>query len=272
VNERRRLAVALTLPALVVLAMFFVPLDDVARGNAAARGNEAAQAPSILDRIFARGSGTAGGIRRSTTPVAGEESYDWADILKLDGITYSAGLLNGGRALRDDDLGGEVGRVSFRLNGSVPPIGYVPKDGDAAYLDPGTPLYGVNGYLSSFRLAARRAGRLVLFEAVTNPNAHTGRDLLDIDGKVKSVALDENDPRAIARSIDRPEEVATLVEMVLNARVEPGVKFGKRTEYVSFRLLDGTAVTFQFAGDAGNLSRGITGLPREFASLLAPNP
>jgi hypothetical protein len=271
VDERKRLAVALTLPAVVVIAMFLVPLDSVARGSNVARGNEAVASPGILDALFSRGGEVLGARpRRSNAAPASQESYDWADILRVDGITYSAGLLNAGRALRDEDLGGEVARVNARLNGNVPAIGYEPKDGDAAYLDPGTPLYGVNGYLSSFRLAARRAGRLVLFEVVTNPNAHTGRDLLDIDGKVKSIAVDSSDPRAIARSIDRLEDVATLVRMVLDARVDAGSKLGKRTEYVSFRLLDGTAVTFQFASAAGNLSRGITGLPREFASLVAP--
>jgi hypothetical protein len=43
----------------------------------------------------------------------------------------------------------------------------------AAYLDPGTPLYAVDGYRPSFRLAARREGRLVLYEAAENPSART---------------------------------------------------------------------------------------------------
>jgi hypothetical protein len=268
VNERKRFAVALALPTLVVVAMFFVPLDDVARGN------EAARPPGLFDGIFPRETtGPNGRPRRSTpAPAAKDSSYDWADILRLNGITYSAGLLNAGRALHEEDLGSQVAAVSAKLNGNVPPIGYEPKDGDAAYLEPGTPLFPVNGYATSFRLAARRNGRIVLFEALTNPNARIGRDLLDIEGKVKSIALDSSDPRAIARSIDRPEDVSAFVDMVLSARVDPAVSFGRRTEFVSFRLLDGTAVTLQYAGDTRNLARGITGLPREFASLVALQP
>jgi hypothetical protein len=263
-TERTRLAVAVLLPALVVLAMFLAPLDGVARGSQEAR------APGFLESLLSRGSEGSGGRAKATAIPAGQEaSYDWPDILVLGGITYSAGLLNGGRALREEDLGGEVARVSAKLNGNVQPGRYEPKDGDAAYLQPGTPVYSVKGYLQTFRLAARRGTGLALFEVLTNPRAHVGRELLDIDGKVTSVSVHATNPRATGRVIDRPDDVAALVAMILNARVEPG-PFSKHTAYVSFRLIDGTAVTFQFAAETGNLSRGIVGLPREFASLVAP--
>jgi hypothetical protein len=263
-TERTRLAVALLLPALVVIAMFFAPLDDVARGSQEAR------MPGFLESLLSRGSEGSGGRANATAAPAGQEaSYDWADILQLDGIRYSAGLLNAGRALRQEDLGGEVARVSAKLNGNVQPSRYEPKDGDAAYLQPGTPVYSVNGYLQTFRLAAPRGAGFALFEVLINPKAHAARELLDIDGKVKSVSVNTTDPRATGRVIDRPEDVAAIVAMILNARVEP-VPFSKRTAYVSLRLLDGTAVTFQFAAETGSLSRGIVGLPREFASLVAP--
>ena len=43
----------------------------------------------------------------------------------------------------------------------------------AAYLDPGTAVYAVRGYRPSFRLAARREGKPVLFEAAENPRVGT---------------------------------------------------------------------------------------------------
>jgi hypothetical protein len=46
----------------------------------------------------------------------------------------------------------------------------------AAYLDPGTAVYAVRGYRPSFRLAARREGKPVLFEAAENPRAGTRPD------------------------------------------------------------------------------------------------
>ena len=52
------------------------------------------------------------------------------------------------------------------------------KDGDAAFLDIGTRVYTVKGYLPTFRLAAYLDGVLQLYEADTNPCARTGADLL----------------------------------------------------------------------------------------------
>ena len=50
-------------------------------------------------------------------------------------------------------------------------------------------MHAVNGYRPSFRLAARREGRLLLFEAFDNPRARTWGDLLDLDGKVARITI-----------------------------------------------------------------------------------
>jgi YD repeat-containing protein len=76
---------------------------------------------------------------------------------------------------------------------AIDDVDFVQVDGityDAAFLDPGTPLHAVRGYRTSFRLAAHRDGRLVLYEVFENPQARTWGDLLDLDGKVARVAID----------------------------------------------------------------------------------
>ena len=267
-DERKRLAVAVGLPMIVLAAMLFAPLDAVARRDGPVESDQGA-----LGAISPSASESSEPKPRRSTPVpATAESYDWADVVQVGGITYSAGLLYAGRALRDEDLGSEIAQVTAKLNGNVKPLGYALKDGDAAYLEPGTSLYAVNGYRPTFRLAARRGGRPVLFEAVANPSARFGRDLLDIEGKVRSIALDASDPRAVSRSIDRSDDVSSVVAMILDAQVQSKASFGERTAYISLRLVDGTAVTFQFSEESGNLSRGIVGLPREFATAIAVRP
>ena len=263
-DERKRLAVALGLPAMLLAAMLFAPLDAVARPDSAS----GPQAGLVGPIVSGASEPPLLAPRRSTPAPAVAVSNDWADVLQVDGVTYTAGLLNPGRALRESDLGNETARVRSRLNGNVRPVGYVLKDGDAAYLDPGTPLYAMNGYRSTFRLAARREGRLVLFEAIANPNARSGRDLLDIEGKVTGISVDVLDPRGVGRSVD-PNEVPRLVGMILDARVDPAATFGKRAAYLSLRLLDGTIVSFQYSEETASLSRGITGLPRDFMSAIA---
>jgi hypothetical protein len=100
------------------------------------------------------------------------------------GITYVANGLNGGRALAARDIGPRFATVRFTLAGTIHDPSYRPRDGDAAFLPIGTPVYTVRGYRSSFRLAVRTRAGNVLFEADSNPRAKRGADLLDIAGKV----------------------------------------------------------------------------------------
>ena len=88
---------------------------------------------------------------------------DWADVLKFDGITYLATHSDVGRPLKKEDLGPKVAEVRFRLQGNVNDPEYRTKNGDAGYLDPGTPVYVVKGYDPSFRLAAYDGKTLKLY-------------------------------------------------------------------------------------------------------------
>jgi len=56
--------------------------------------------------------------------------------------------------------------VKFKVDGNVCDPNYRPKDGDAAFLDPGTPIYQVSGRSPAQVLAAHQAGRIVAFEAL----------------------------------------------------------------------------------------------------------
>lgn len=100
-----------------------------------------------------------------------------ANFLKLGGITYvSAGRI--GRELRNEDLGPEITKVKFKFawdgDRPAPDPSYGPDEAYAANLDIGTSIYAVKGYATTFRLAARKGGRIYLFEADTNPKARKG--------------------------------------------------------------------------------------------------
>ena len=117
-----------------------------------------------------------------------QTAADWAHSIQFGGITYLAKgslggpiITEGERALTTEDLGSELYRVAFRIEGYS---GYPHLDGDATYLNPGTPVYGVEGYVQEFRLAILEDGGVRLFESDTNPLAKTGEALLDIRGKV----------------------------------------------------------------------------------------
>ena len=164
----------------------------------------------------------------------------------------------GARALTVEELGPELFRVAFKLDGYAG-VDYRSQDGDAAYLDLGTPVHTAKGYAPEFRLATVSNGRVTLFEADTNPAAKVGADLLDIRGKVRSIGInDPEDGRKELASIGDPGTVQELVEMVLAAPVDQNRwdHDGERC-FIAFHLEDGTAVTRAFWLESGELSRGI---------------
>jgi len=206
-------------------------------------------------------------------------SVDYIDFVKANGITYVAGYTTDdrlGRVLTDADLGPEQFRVKQSVASAGKGPGYQLSDGDAAFVGVGEPVYAVKGYVPTFRLAARRDGRLVLYEADTNPAARTGRDLLDIEGKVVGIALvSGKDGRTIlGRITDRPR-IDDLVRLVLSAPVDqnpPLVSAAPRTPlptpttpiqvrnygvFVAFELADGSATRRSYDIANGVLHRGI---------------
>lgn len=204
---------------------------------------------------------------------------DYVDFVKANGITYIGADYFGariGRALVDADLGPEQFRVKQMLSAAPQGPNYRIADGDSAFVPAGEPVYAVKGYAPTFRLAARREGRLVLYEADSNPAAKTGRDLLDIDGKVVAIALvsGKDGVTILGRITDR-SRIDDLVRLVLSAPVNqnpPQRSSPPRTPlptpttaietptygfYVAFQLADGTATQRTYDLANGVLHRGI---------------
>lgn len=197
---------------------------------------------------------------------------DWMNVARFGGVTYLA-RFNAGRDLQQADLGSHFATVRFRLDGNVHDPNRPLQDGDAAYLDAGTPVYRVQGYAPGFRLAARQDGRIVLFEADTNSHAKKGADLLDIGGKVKSIAVTDDtnggSPAPVATLTDT-QIITTLVSLLLAAPVDQTrERFDVTPRYfLTFRLTDGTQVSRAYSPGAHEVARGIV-VPDAFVSTLA---
>ena len=86
---------------------------------------------------------------------------DWVDFIQVGSAQYVAG--QGGPTIQDGDMGPVFAHVKHQLSGNVCDPNYRPKDGDAAFLEPGTPIYQVNGHPPSQMLAARHDGRMVVY-------------------------------------------------------------------------------------------------------------
>jgi hypothetical protein len=204
---------------------------------------------------------------------------DYVDFVRTNGITYLGAdqfRRTIGRGLVEADLGPEQFRVKQMLRDGSKGLDYQITDGDSALVPVGEPVYAVQGYAATFRLAARRDGRLVLYEADSNPAAKVGRDLLDIEGKVVGIALvGGKDGVTILGRITERSRIDDLVRLVLTAPVDqnpPQASSAPRTPlptptapierpsygfFVAFQLADGTATERSYDIDSGVLHRGI---------------
>ena len=192
-------------------------------------------------------------------------AISWVPGVKFDGIQYLQQSDLVGKVPRDDPrdltvehLGPELYRIAFRLDGYAGPF-YHSQDGDATFLNPGTPVYAVKGYAPEFRSATLEGDRPTLYEADTNPPARVGEDLLDIRRNVTAVdILSGENSKTILDSIDDERTIREFVDRVLEAPVDQRSRDHDGPRYfVGFRLTDGTSVVRAFWLESGELSRGI---------------
>jgi hypothetical protein len=102
---------------------------------------------------------TACQLPGSSRPCA---QIDWVNFIEVGSTQYVAGLASPDVTLQEIDLGPVYAHVKFKVSANVCDPSYRLKDGDAGFLDPGTPIYQVNGHPPSEELAARFNGSLVL--------------------------------------------------------------------------------------------------------------
>lgn len=99
-------------------------------------------------------------------------AIDYVDFVRFDGREFVSSLDPvTRRPLRANQLGAVILHVRCslsRLNDRTGKAAAEARDGDAAFLLPGTPFYAVKGWSSSYRLAARNDGRLYLHLAYRN--------------------------------------------------------------------------------------------------------
>lgn len=68
---------------------------------------------------------------------------DWVDFLKIDGIQYES--IQSGVMTSSDDIGEVVGEITYKVSGNVTNPYYNIQNGDAAFWEPGTKVYGIKG-------------------------------------------------------------------------------------------------------------------------------
>jgi hypothetical protein len=90
---------------------------------------------------------------------------DWVNFIQVGSIQYVAGQQTP-TVVQESDLGPVQAHVKFKVSGNICDPSYRLKDGDAAFLDVGTPIYQVNGQPPSMQLAAHSNGSIVVYQAL----------------------------------------------------------------------------------------------------------
>lgn len=93
-------------------------------------------------------------------------SIDWVNFVQVGSTQYVSGPQLE-TALQESDLGPAYASVKFKVSGNICDPAYKLKDGDAAFLEPGTPIYQVKGHPASEQLAAKFNGTFVVYRAMT---------------------------------------------------------------------------------------------------------
>jgi hypothetical protein len=93
-------------------------------------------------------------------------SIDWVNFIQLGSTQYVAGSASP-TVLQEADLGPVYTHVKFKVSGNICDPSYRLKDGDAAFLEPGTPVYQVNGHAPGEELAAHFNGGIVVYQVMS---------------------------------------------------------------------------------------------------------
>jgi hypothetical protein len=106
--------------------------------------------------------------RLPDSPPTCNAMIDWVNFVQVGSTHYVAGPQSP-TVLKETDLGPVYVKVEFKVSGNVCDPNYRLKDGDAAFLDPASPIYQVNGQLPGEQLAARYNDQILLYRALPPP-------------------------------------------------------------------------------------------------------
>ena len=121
----------------------------------------AGRAVIILVAVVAAAACQLPGSRSGCDNVA----IDWVNFIQVGSTQYISGTVPTAD-LQEADLGPVYAHVKFKLSDNVCDPSYRPKDGDAAFLDPGTPIYEIKNEPPAEHLAARMNGHILVYQAI----------------------------------------------------------------------------------------------------------
>ncbi|MBT2679691.1 hypothetical protein J7E38_11820 [Bacillus sp. ISL-35] len=131
---------------------------------------------------------------------------EWVDMVKINDIRYQHDSLEVPEEL-EIKTGKKLGEVSYEMADDAC-TNHKMKNGDAAFLGKGTPIYEVEGYLSSFMVYAGNK----VYMVDENKSAETVNELYPIEGKVKNIIFQSTYDGALIHTFSKDSKEAFLRE------------------------------------------------------------
>jgi hypothetical protein len=194
---------------------------------------------------------------------------EWMDFLKFDDITYYAVDYLIEDELDYIELGDVYKTVKHKVADVVFNINYKAKNGDAARYTRGTKVYSIIGYKTAFRLAVKTGMGIMLYEAVKNPNASIGADMLDLVNKVEYITLNSGtDRESVIVKIDNKTDVEKIINFIINSPIDDDIQITSDDKYyINFYFKDGTSTKRTYRVNDGELGKNIR-IPEEMTDMI----
>ncbi len=90
-------------------------------------------------------------------------AIDWVDFIQIGSVQYVAGANGAPATVAQGELGPVVTHVKFKVDGNVCDPNYKVKDGDAAFIEPGTPIYSLITAQPGAAVAAMHDGKTLRY-------------------------------------------------------------------------------------------------------------
>ncbi|QED46077.1 hypothetical protein [Cytobacillus dafuensis] len=125
-------------------------------------------------------------------PLSGcpDSEIEWVDMVMINDIKYQHHFPDqtDGNIPLSIEKGSEIGKVTYKMADSAC-SNHKTKNGDAAYLEKGTPIFEIKGYPSSFVVVANDR----VFVAEENKKAKTAGELYAMDQLVKNIYIESTE-------------------------------------------------------------------------------
>ena len=182
-------------------------------------------------------------------------SVSWVDVLHIEGRTYERVDVVAPHASSIDraQLAELLGTIKCSTANDVQDPGYDLRDGEATFLEPGTPVHAIAGTDVGFRVAAVDGGEPVIYEH-RNLSGASGADLLPFPAEdvVAVTFLSDIDGRTVLGQLTEPDTVLAFVEDLQAAPIGDRPNLGEEPRvFVALEFADqppATLVTYPAHG------------------------